>query len=69
MARFTRREVAILVAASPFAAQTVPPKNKPPFKPAPRTVEQAVQDVREVSDKLRSFDLPMSVEPAFSFRV
>ena len=69
MARFTRREVTILLAVSPLAAQAVPPVTKPPFEPAPKTVEQAVQYRREKSEKLRSFDLPMSVEPAFSFKV
>jgi hypothetical protein len=68
MARFTRREVALLFAAAPFAAQTVPPQTKPAFRPAPKTVQEADQQVAETSGKLRSFDLPMSVEPAFVFK-
>ena len=70
MARFTRREVTILLAAAPLAAQTtVPPQTKPAFRPAPKTVQEADQQVSETSEKLRSFNLPMSVEPAFTFKV
>jgi hypothetical protein len=68
MARFTRREVTLLLAATPLAAQTVPPQTKPPFRPAPKTVQEADQQVSETSEKLRSLQLPMSVEPAFVFR-
>jgi len=69
MARFTRREVTILLAAASLAAQTVPPETKPAFRPAPKTVEEADQQVRETSEKLRAFNLPMSVEPAVTFKV
>jgi hypothetical protein len=69
MARFTRREVTLLLAAAPLAAQTVPPQTKPAFRPAPKTVQEADQQVTETSEKLRSLNLPMSVEPAFTFKV
>jgi hypothetical protein len=68
MARFTRREVTLLLAATPLAAQTVPPQTKPALRPAPKTLEEADQQVRETSEKLRSFTLPMSIEPAFVFK-
>lgn len=48
---------------APLLAQTAPPK--------PQTSEQrpekAKNDVREVSDKLAAFKVPMDVEPAFHF--
>jgi hypothetical protein len=68
MARFTRREVTLLLAATPLAAQTVPPQTQPAFRPAPKTVEQADQQINETSEKLRSINLPMNVEPAFVFK-
>jgi len=69
MARLTRREVTILLAALPLAAQTTPPPQvKAPFRPAPKTVTEAAQQAAETSEKLRTFNLPMSVEPAFAFK-
>lgn len=68
MARFTRREVTLLLAATPLASQTVPPQTKPAFRPAPKTVQDADQQVSETSEKLRSLNLPMDVEPAFVFK-
>jgi hypothetical protein len=70
MARLTRREVTLLLAAAPLAAQTTaPPQTKASFRPAPKTVQEASQQAAETSQKLRSFNLPMSVEPAFTFKV
>lgn len=74
-ASVTRRQAAILLAASPLAAQvvsTVPPQGSPAPEPAPATpqqrLEKAYADVRKVSDRLIGLQIPMSLEPAFSFR-
>jgi hypothetical protein len=70
MARFTRRELTLLFAAAPLAAQTPPPpETKAQFQPAPKTVQEADQQVAKTSEKLRNFNLPMNVEPAFTFKV
>ncbi len=64
-----------MLIATPLAAQvtsTVPPAGAPaPAKP-PATPEERMQkayaDVRKVSDRLTKIEIPMNVEPAFSFR-
>jgi hypothetical protein len=68
MARFTRRELAIALAASPLIAQQAPPVKKNEPSAAPQTVQQAVENVRQAGDKLRSLAVPMTLEPAFTFK-
>lgn len=56
-----------MLAAAPVAAQVAAtPQNPPPLSaPAP---EKAAADVRKVSERLAQTEVPMAVEPAFSFR-
>ncbi len=63
----TRRNLAALVAAMPLMAQvsTTPP-NPTPLSAAPNAAK-AADDVRKVSERLAQSDVPMDVEPAFSF--
>jgi hypothetical protein len=78
-AGFSRREwtrrVAVGLTALPVAAQVVqkvPPVGAPAAAPPTDTPEQRLQkayaDVRAVSDQLSKLEVPMDVEPAFSFR-
>lgn len=61
--------------AAPLVAQvtsTVPPTGspappKPPATPQER-MQKAYADVRKVSEQLSKIEVPMNVEPAFSFR-
>ena len=72
--KMTRRNLAVVLAAAPLAAQvSTTPQNPPPLSaPVADTPEQrmakAIADVRKVSDRLAQTEVPMSVEPAFSFR-
>ncbi len=73
--RLTRRQAAALLAAAPLAAQvvsTTPPVGSPaPPSPAAtpeQRVEKANADVRQVSERLSKIEVPMNVEPAFTFR-
>ncbi|HEX4165296.1 MAG TPA: hypothetical protein VHZ55_07470 [Bryobacteraceae bacterium] len=75
--RLTRRQwTALVVAAVPLAAQvtttTTPPAGAPaPAKPAATPQERARKayaDIHETSDLLSKIEVPMNVEPAFSFR-
>ena len=74
MNSLTRRSWAALLTAAPLIAQvTATPQNAPPLSaPVASTPEQrlakATADVRQVSDRLAQTEVPMSVEPAFSFR-
>jgi hypothetical protein len=68
MVRFTRRELTKLLAASPLAAQAVPPVKQDTRENAPQTVQQALDLVGESHEKLRALEVPMSAEPAFSFK-
>jgi hypothetical protein len=71
----TRRGWAALLASAPLLAQTAAtPQNPPPLSaPAADTPEQrlakAFADVRTVSDRLAQTEVPMGVEPAFTFHV
>ncbi|MDQ2842659.1 MAG: hypothetical protein M3Y72_16780 [Acidobacteriota bacterium] len=72
----TRRELTALLSAAPLAAQvtsTVPPVGAPAPPNLPTTpqerMQKAMSDVRQVSDRLSKIQVPMNVEPAFSFRV
>jgi hypothetical protein len=71
----TRRQAALLLAASPVIAQvtsTVPPQGSPAPASAPATPQErlakAYADVRKISDRLAGIEAPISLEPAFSFR-
>lgn len=73
--RTTRRQWALWLSFTPLAAQitsTVPPTGVPVTAPSTATPEQKLQkaygDVRQVSEKLSKFEVPMNIEPAFSFR-
>ncbi len=72
--RLTRRTWAALLAVVPLAAQvSSTPQNPPPLSaPIADTPEQrtakAAAEVRKVSDRLVQTEVPMGVEPAFSFR-
>jgi hypothetical protein len=74
-ARMTRRQWTALLAAAPVTAQ-VTSKTPPQGSPAPprpgATPEQkrqkALADVRKVSERLSQIEVPMNIEPAFSFR-
>ena len=71
----TRRKWTVLLAAAPVVAQvtsTKPPVGAPaPAKPAATPEERLAKanaDVRQASDRLAQIEVPMNVEPAFSFR-
>jgi hypothetical protein len=74
-ARLTRRQWAVLLGTAPLVAQvtsTVPPTGVPAPPNAPASPEQRLQkayaDIRQVSERLSKIEMPMNVEPAFSFR-
>ena len=66
----------LMASAIPSIAQvgtTTPPQGspKPPEAPADAEarLQKAVGEVRKASDQLAQIQVPMDVEPAFSFRV
>ncbi|MGH9625444.1 MAG: hypothetical protein ACRD4G_14025 [Bryobacteraceae bacterium] len=66
--RYTRREFAALAAAAPLAAQTG--SQKPQAAPAPppdAELQEALSTVRSTSKHLSRIEVPMALEPAFSF--
>jgi hypothetical protein len=74
--RITRRNLAALLGGAPLVAQVTqktPPQGVPKPAPAFATPEQKLQkafaDVHEVSVKLAEIEVPMNIEPAFTFRV
>jgi hypothetical protein len=64
--RMTRRSWAAIVAAAPLAAQVTSTPQTPPLS-APEP-DKAAAEVRKISDRLAQTEVPMAVEPAFSFR-
>jgi hypothetical protein len=73
--RITRRQCAALLGTAPLLAQvtsTVPPQGLPAPSNGPASPEQRLQkayaDVRRVSERLSKIEVPMTIEPAFSFR-
>jgi hypothetical protein len=71
--RLSRRKWAVLVAAAPVLAQTttsVPPQGSPaPANASPSAkLSKASDDVKSNSQQLAAMEVPMSVEPCFSFR-
>ena len=75
LARLSRREWTGLLAAAPLAAQimsTKPPVGSP-AEPAPgatpeQRLQKALTDVRDTGALLSKIEVPMNVEPAFSFK-
>lgn len=67
MSRLTRREMAALLTAAPLAAQRAspPPETQPEM--APKTVQEAMDQVKKTREKLQNLSVPMSLEPAFAF--
>jgi hypothetical protein len=65
----SRREWTAGLIAVPLVAQvaSTPPKT-PPETAAEPAGKSALDDVRQVGEKLAQIEVPMSVEPAFSFR-
>jgi len=70
MPRFTRRELAALLAVSPLIAQNTPPSPAQPTAIASvASPDKAADEVRQASEELRSLNMPMNIEPAFVFKV
>jgi hypothetical protein len=66
--RYTRREFAALAAAAPLAAQSVSQTpNAAPAPPPDAELQQALANVRNTSNHLSQIEVPMALEPAFSF--
>jgi hypothetical protein len=66
--RFTRREFAALAAVAPLAAQSVSQTPQTaPVPPPDAELQQAVANVRNTSKQLSQIEVPMALEPAFSF--
>ena len=75
--RMTRRDWTALlgVSASPLLAQVtqkIPPQGAPaPAAPAAtpqQRFQKALDEVRQVSQRLAQLEVPMNIEPAFAFR-
>ncbi|MBV9265692.1 MAG: hypothetical protein JO061_05940 [Acidobacteriaceae bacterium] len=76
MIRITRRQLALsgLAATSAIAQVTspVPPQGTP--KPAPpsaspaQKLDKAYDDIRAVSKRLSAIEIPIDIEPAFTFK-
>jgi hypothetical protein len=70
MPRYTRRELAALLAVSPLIAQTIPPTPAQPTAIASAaSPDKATDEVRRASEELRALSMPMNIEPAFIFKV
>jgi hypothetical protein len=74
--RFSRRTWAALITAAPLVAQvtsSVPPQGTPaaaaPSSTPEAKMQKAYAEVRGVSERLAQIEVPMDVEPAFSFKV
>jgi hypothetical protein len=73
--RLSRRRLASLLLVTPALAQvtsTVPPQGSPAPAPASASpsekLNKAIADVRSNSQQLSALEVPMNVEPAFSFK-
>lgn len=67
--RMTRRDFAALAGAAPLAAQVVSQTPQPAAPVSPeQDLQQALEDVRKTSRRLQGIEVPMELEPAFSFR-
>jgi hypothetical protein len=70
MPRYTRRELAALLAVSPLTARNTPPTPAQPTAIASTTSpDKAADEVRRASEELRALNMPMNIEPAFIFKV
>ena len=65
---FTRREWTALLSAVPMAAQTGPLPAAPTTPSSSSGLEKAIEGVNKVSSRLAQLEVPMNVEPAFSFK-
>lgn len=68
-ARFTRREWTAFLGAAPLAVAQAAQVSATPEQKTSSSLEKAIADVRSVSDRLSKLEVPMNVEPAFSFKV
>jgi hypothetical protein len=73
--RITRRQWTALVSAAPLLGQAtseVPPQGAPAPVPSSATPQQKLQkayaDVGQIRDRLSKIQVPMNVEPAFTFK-
>jgi len=67
--KFTRRELAGAIAGSAVISLAGPPQVRAQsLAPAADYLAASRQSHRENSEVLRKFDLPMSTEPAFTFK-
>ncbi len=64
----TRREWTLLLAAAPLTAQVPSPATPAPVPSAGSNLPKALDEVRKVSERLSHLEVPMNVEPAFSFQ-
>jgi hypothetical protein len=75
--RLTRREWTALLGVAPLAAQVTSPSTPPAGSPAPpkppaspqERLAKAYAGVRDASNRLAKIEVPMDLEPAFSFHV
>ncbi len=74
--KMTRRQIAAALVAVPAvtakAASAQPPAapqaTSPATQPNADSLAKAQDQVREVSERLRKVEIPMALEPAFTFR-
>jgi hypothetical protein len=62
-ARLSRRAWTLLFTSIPLLAQAPPVADTPEQK-----MQKAIADVRSISERLAQTDVPIDVEPAFTFR-
>ncbi len=67
-ARLTRREWTAFLGAAPLVAVHAGQTSAVPEGTASSSLDKAIADVHEVSDRLSKLEVPMNVEPAFSFK-
>lgn len=64
----TRREWTLLLGAAPLLAQSTSSPVPAPVPTPGADQDKAKQQIRRVSERLAQLEVPMNVEPAFSFR-
>ncbi|MEO8128819.1 MAG: hypothetical protein ABI822_17075 [Bryobacteraceae bacterium] len=60
--KFTRRDLAALLSATPLLAQA------PPAEPAADDASIAREKIKANAELIRKFDLPTATEPSFIFK-